>query len=173
MGHLVAGLDPRGAIESDHERYHMMRGHSILRVVSWFLLAVSAGLLWGSPASAQSNQELFNKLTEALRRAAEPSPNTPMTPTPPPSPNAPPRPVAAAPPHGLTLLGVVIGGERRLALIQSAGGQEEMVPVGQSLAGYRLVDVEETQVTLESQLGERIVLRMPTDGQTAGPAVRR
>jgi type II secretory pathway component PulC len=81
--------------------------------------------------------------------------------------------VAETPPHGLTLLGVVIGADRRLALIQSAGHQEELVPIGQSLAGYRLVDVEENQVTLEGQQGERIVLRMPTDGKASGPAVRR
>jgi type II secretory pathway component PulC len=150
----------------------MISGRSILRNAALTVLAVAAGLTSGSPASAETEQQdLFNRLTEALRRVAEPSPIAPPGPALPPSQIAP-RPLPEPPTHNLTLLGVVIGGDTRLALIQSQGGQE-LVPVGQSLAGYRLVDVEENQVTLEGQGGERFVLRMPTDGGAGSPAVRR
>ena len=144
----------------------MIRGGSILRAVTWLLVAVSVGLLAGSPVSAASEAETFINLTNALQRLAEPSSRRSLPP--PPSEASTHETVT----HDFTLLGVVIAGNTRLALIQRTAGQE-LLPIGQTLAGYRLVDVEENQVTFEGQRGERLVLRMPTDGGAVGPAVPR
>ncbi len=139
----------------------MIRGRSILRAVLWSLVALSASMIPASPASAASEHETFIDLTNALQRIADTSNRRALPPPPPPSQSS---------TQDFTLLGVVIAGNTRLALIQRGAGQE-LLPVGESVAGYRLIDVEENQATLEGQRGERLVLRMPTVGGVDGPAV--
>ena len=130
----------------------MARRRSITRVVTWPAIAVSAGVLASTPAGAATEQGIFLDLTNALQSVSNMSSQISL----------PPAPVETST-HDFALLGVVIAGERRLALIQRAAGQE-LLSLGQSLAGYRLIDVEEAQATLEGQRGDRVVLRLPTGG---------
>ena len=132
-----------------------MRGRSLTRAITWPVIAASAGVLVSSPADATSEQGLFLDLTNALQRVSEMSSRWSVL--------APPSETFT---HDFTLVGVVIGGNTRLALIQRATGSE-LFPVGGAVGGYRLIDVEENQATLEGQRGERIVLRLPTGGGAA------
>lgn len=117
-------------------------------------IAVS-GMLAATPVEAASAQATFLDLINALQGIAEASSRWSV-------PVAPPETSS----HDVTLLGVVIAGPTRLALIQRAAGQE-LIPVGAALGAYRLVDVRESQAMLEGPQGERLVLRLSTGG---GPA---
>ena len=138
----------------------MIRRRPIIRVVTWPVIAVSAGALASTPSAAATEQGIFLDLTNALQSVSDKSSQISL----------PPAPVETFT-HDFTLLGVVIAGERRLALIQRAAGQE-LLSLGQSLAGYRLIDVEETQATLEGQRGDRIVLRLATGGGAGAVAAQ-
>src|SRR2546426_8896963 len=105
----------------------MTRRRCIRRGVVWSVLAASAGVLSTTPpARAASEQELFLNLTHALQRAAEMSAGRSVTPA-----------VPEVFTRDFSLLGVVIAGQTRLALIQRAGGSE-LLPLGASLGGFRL-----------------------------------
>ena len=132
----------------------MIRGRSIRRTVTWPVIAVSTGVFTVSPAAAASEPGIFLDLTNALQRVSDMSSRTSLAPVP-----------AETFSRDLTLIGVVIAGERRLALIQRAAGSE-LLPVGASVAGYRLIDVDENQATLEGPHGDRVSLRLPTGGGT-------
>ena len=135
----------------------MTRGRFIRRGVAWPVLAASAGVLAATPpAGAASEQELFLNLTHALQRAADMSAGRSVTPT---------VPEVFTP--DFSLLGVVIAWQTRLALIQRAGGSE-LLPLGASLGGYRLTNIEEQHVTLQSLGGEHVVLRLQTGGGAGG-----
>ena len=145
----------------------MTRERSIVRVATWPFTAVSAGLLVGAPAGFASDQGIFLDLNRALQNAAEMSTRRSFSP---------PNPevlTQKSPGHetDFALLGVVIAGETRLALVQLAAassGRPELLRVGGSVAGYRLTDVEERQVTLEGQRGERMILRLQIGGGVGG-----
>ena len=138
----------------------------IVMINTWLLLfTASAGALVGTPVAAASDQEIFLDLTRALQNAAERSNRRSLSPA---DPGVLPQKL---PGHDFTLLGVVIAGETRLALIQlgaASSGGPELLHVGGSLAGYRLTGVEEHQVTLEGQRGERLVLRLQTGSGARG-----
>jgi hypothetical protein len=73
---------------------------------------------------------------------------------------------------GFRLVGVVIAGERRLALVQPEGttsANPQVLPIGAVMAGYRLAEIEEEQVTLVGQRGERTILRLQTGGGVGSP----
>jgi len=143
----------------------MTRGRSIVRMATW--PATVAGLLVGVPLSFASDQGTFLDLVRALQNVAEISTQRAI------SPGAPDvvTSTMAAEGTGLNLLGVVIAGETRLALVQLAATSSsgpELVPVGGFVGGYHLTDVEENQVTLEGQHGERMILRLQTGGGASG-----
>jgi hypothetical protein len=129
-------------------------------VVTWSAIAVTASLLAVTAVATASDQETFANLTRALQNLAAKT-----------NPTSPPPPVTA--PEVLadfTLVGVVIAGETRLALVQPTGtssGSPELLPVGAVLGGYRLIDIEEEQVTLMGQRGERKILRLQAGGSPA------
>lgn len=131
----------------------MICGRSLMHAITWPVVAASAGMLVSSPAHATSEQGVFLDLTNALQRVSEMSSRW----------SVPPAPPSETFTQDFTLVGVVIGGNTRLALIQRSAGSE-LFPVGGSVGGYRLIDVEENQATLEGQRGERIVLRLPAGG---------
>lgn len=63
----------------------------------------------------------------------------------------------------LVLVGVIIAGDRSLAVFtdSSAGpGASEMVRVGGSLSGHRLIDIQVDRVTVETPGGERVTVRL-------------
>lgn len=134
--------------------------------VGWSVLAVSAGVLaMGEPARAASQQELFLELIHALQRASETRAPHQASAMP-----AEPSVTSGAPEvftPDLSLLGVIIAEPTRLALIQRAAGSE-LFALGASLGNYRLTAIEEEQVTLESQSGLRVVLRLPAGGGAGG-----
>ena len=134
----------------------------IVMINTWLLLfTASAGTLVGTPVAAASDQDIFLDLTRALQNAAERSNRRSLSPA---DPGVLPQKL---PGHDFTLLGVVIAGETRLALIQRAGGSE-LLPLGAALGGYRLTHIEEQRVTLESLGGEHVVLRLQTGGGAGG-----
>ena len=135
----------------------MTRGRFLRRGVAWLVLAASASVFAATPpAGAASEQELFLNLTHALQRASDMSAVGPVTPA-----------VPEVFTLDFSLLGVVIAGPTRLALIQRAGGSE-LLPLGAALGGYRLTHIEEQRVTLESLGGEHVVLRLQTGGGAGG-----
>lgn len=142
----------------------MTRKRSFVRVTAWSAIVASTSLLVGAAVAAASDLGTFVDLTNALQNAFQKNA----------APMANPRPVSPADPEILadfTLVGVIIAGDKRLALVQPTGassGGPEMLPVGGVLAGYRLTDVEEQQVTLEGQHGERKILRLQTGGGAGG-----
>jgi len=155
----------------------MTCGRSILQAATWPVIAVWAGLLVGASAgsasgasaSAASEQGIFLDLTRALQNVAEMSTRRSR------SPADPEVLTETSPGRGIdfVLFGVVIAAETRLALIQDAAastGGPELLRVGGSLAGYRLTDIEEDQVTLEGQRGDRVILRLQSGGGAGGPA---
>src|SRR5262249_33512187 len=127
---------------------------SIRRALTGSVLAAS-GMLAAAPADAASVQATFVDLANALRGIAETSSQWSVLPAP-----------AGTFTRDFTLLGVVIAGPTRLALIQRGAGQE-LLAVGASLGPYRLVDVEESQAVLEGPGGERFLLRLATGGASA------
>jgi len=145
-------------------------------MATWPIIAVSAGLLvgasagsaCGASASSASDQGIFLDLTRALQNIAERSTRGPRSPA-----DDPEVLTGTSPGRGteFILLGVVIAGETRLALVQLAAASSEgpeLLRVGASLAGYRLTEVEEQQVTLEGQHGDRVILRLQTGGGAVG-----
>jgi hypothetical protein len=128
-----------------------------MRALAWPAIAVSTAVLVCASVSSAAETDLFVDLTNALQRAADVSNRRAIPPL-----------AAKTLTQDVSLLGVVIAGETRLALIGRAGGSE-LLPVGASLGGYRLIDVEENQATLESLDGERVVLRLQS-GSGAGTA---
>src|SRR5438552_18968050 len=69
------------------------------------------------------------------------------------------------------LVGVTIVGERRVALFKDArpgSGGARFLPLGATVAGYRLVDIPDDHVTLEGSDGERTILRLGA-GAAVGP----
>jgi len=139
----------------------MTHERSIVRMATWPVIVVS-GLLLGAPAGSASDQAIFLDLTRALQNAAEMSTRRSFSPADP--------EVLTQKSTDFILLGVAIAGETRLALVQltASSGGPELVAVGGSLGGYRLTDVEENQVTLEGQRGERMILRLQTGGGAGG-----
>ena len=135
-----------------------------MRVHTWRVIAVSTGLLAGASVSSAAEPNLFLELTNAFERAAEGTNRVP----PPPLPSSVPSTRA---PQDFTLLGVVKADEKQFALIGRATGTE-LIPVGASLAGYRLIEVGESQATFEGERGERMVLQLQNGepGAAAGPA---
>lgn len=129
------------------------------RKVVWAAIAVSAGCLAGAAVASASDLGTFVDLTNALRGIAESSSRKSLAP--------------AAPEQVLpdfTLVGVIIAGDKRLALVQPAATTStgpELLPIGGVLAGYRLTDVAEQQVTFEGQHGERRILRLQAGGSLA------
>ena len=126
-----------------------------MRVAAWLAIEVSASILVGAAVATAGDLETFVDLTRALNNIAEKSNERSM-------PRADPRVLP-----GFTLVGVVIAGDKRLALVQSAEASSlspELLPVGGVLAGYRLTDVEEEQVTLVGPHGDRKILRLQTGG---------
>ena len=129
----------------------MTRERSVVRVATWSALALSARLLVGAPAAVAADLETFLDLTNALQNAAELSNRRSFAPAAPADPQV----------VDFALLGVVIAGKTRLALVQLASSSgPELLPLGGSLGEYRLTDVEENQVTLEGQRGQRMILRL-------------
>ena len=122
---------------------------------------VSTAVLLAASISSAAERDLFVDLTNALQRAADMSNRTAV-------PAAPPKPL----PRDVSLLGVVIAGETRLALLGSAAGSE-LLAVGASLGGYRLVEVEENQATLEGERGERIILSLQNGDAGAATGLTR
>ena len=127
-----------------------------MRALVW-TIAVSTTMFVGASGGSAGEREIFVDLTNALQRIADVSTR-----------RAAPPPAPEIVTHDFSLLGVVIAGETRLALIGRAAGSE-LLPVGASLAGYRLIDVEENQATFEGLRGERMVVRLQT-GSGAGTA---
>jgi hypothetical protein len=133
---------------------------SIVPVAAWSAIAVSASLLVGPAVATAGDQETFVNLTRALQNLA-----VKTNPTSPPPPAAAPEILA-----DFTLVGVVIAGETRLALVQPAGANSssrELLPVGAVLSGYRLTDIEEEQVTLVGPRGDLRILRLQAGGSLA------
>jgi hypothetical protein len=129
-------------------------------VAAWSALVVPTSLLVGAAVATADDLETFLNLTRALNGISE---MTNQTSRPSPSPHA------AVPEilPDVTLVGVVIADERRLALVQRAGtnsGSPELLSVGSVVAGYRITDIREEQVTLEGQRGEQKILRLQTGG---------
>jgi hypothetical protein len=68
---------------------------------------------------------------------------------------------------GFALSGVVIAGETRLALLQKTtanSGPPRLLPVGASLAGHRITDVQPDRVTLETASGQRVMVKLRVGG---------
>ena len=121
----------------------------------WSAIAVSASLLAGAAVAAAGDLETFADLTRALQGLSDRTSQKSLPPT---------APEVLA---DFTLVGVVIAGETRLALVQPTGassGSPELLPVGAVVGGYRLTDIGEEQVTLEGQHGERKILRLQAGG---------
>ena len=133
---------------------------SIARAIAWSTIAVSTSLLVGAAVATADDLETFRNLNRALNGISERTNQTAP-------PSSPPRVAVPEILSDVTLVGVVITGERRLALVQPAGtnsGSPELLPVGAVVAGYRITDIEEEQVTLEGQRGERKILKLQTGG---------
>jgi len=139
----------------------MTRERSFVRMATGPVIAL-LGLLVGAPAGSAADQGIFLDLTHALQNATEMSTRRSLSPTNP--------EVLTRKSTDFMLLGVVIAGETRLALVQltSSAGGPELLSIGGSLEGYRLIDVEENQVTLEGQRGERMILRRQIGGGAGG-----
>lgn len=137
-----------------------MTGRDSIVFMAMCAIAVSVTFLVGTAVATADDLETFRNLTRALNAISERT-NQTASPSP---------PLRAAVPEILadvTLVGVVIAGERRLALVQPAGassGSPELLPVGAVVAGYRIIDIEEEQVILEGQRGERKILKLQTGG---------
>ena len=70
------------------------------------------------------------------------------------------------------LVGVTIVGERRVALFEDArpgSGGARFLPLGATVAGYRLVDIQDDHVTLEGSDGERTILRLGAGAAVGQP----
>jgi hypothetical protein len=128
------------------------------------LLVACATLLAGASvdgASAQVNTLDFGK---TLQKALTDRNGREL-----PAPPAPPERAAAAPSvpsTGFTLVGVVIAGPTRLALLQEARakhGGAHLLRIGASLGGLQLTDVQADHVTLEGSGGERVTVRLNAD----------
>jgi exosortase/archaeosortase family protein len=156
----LAGDAPAALVRGVSTAGKISRRRSIVSVIAWSAIAVSARLLAGPAVAAAGDPETFVNLTRALQNLAEKTNPTSSLP----------RVAAPEALADFTLGGVVIAGEIRLALVQSAGassGSPELLPVGAVLAGYRLPDIEEEQVTLGGQRGERKLLELRAGGSLA------
>jgi hypothetical protein len=131
------------------------------------LILGCASLLVGAPvtcASAQGAppdpiQAIKNAMDEAARRNE-------LQQVPPGQPGVPAGELPAAE-LGFVLSGVVIAGETRLALLQGTAansGPARLLPVGTSLAGHRILDIQPDRVTLEGQSGEKVTVRLGAGG---------
>ncbi len=138
---------------------------AVIAVCVGLLVGASAGFASGASAGSASDEGIFLDLTRALQNVAEMSMRRSL---PPAAPEVRTQ-ESPTPETDFILLGVVIAGETRLALVQVAAassGGTELLRVGASVAGYRLTDVEENQVTLEGQRGDRVILQLQTGGGT-------
>jgi hypothetical protein len=156
------------------------------------LLVACATLLAGASIDGAFAQVNTPDLGSALQKAmsdrqgrALPAPSVPIPapsfPIPAPSaplpaPSAPPERAArapAAPTADFTLIGVVIAGPTRLALLQEGKAKHSgahLLRIGASLGGLKLTDVQEDHVTLEGSGGERVTVRLSADAGSGSPS---
>lgn len=152
---------------------------------------------FGGPASAEAHVETAPVATAiAVAPAADAAPATPTSPaktsslgarlrsnpvdasSPLNDPFARTIPAASASPSASTsdgafagkyrMTGAMTSGNSRAAIINGV-----LVKCGQSIDGYRLLEVTPTSATFESRRGERVILNMRSETPDSSPAVRR
>src|SRR6516165_5471219 len=99
-----------------------------------------AGIL-GNPLQALS----LDRLSAARDRPLFSPDRRPPAPPPAPVAAAPPAP---APPPDVTLLGIVVDGERARAIVRSGGAKIERVQIGDHIGGWEVSQIEERRLLL-------------------------
>ena len=132
----------------------------MLRASPWWAVIGCAGVLVGAPTvfAQEAAIDIDNTLRNlSLEQAARQS-RLPVV-----------SPAASEP---FILLGVVIAEDRRLALLQPAQAADaaQLVPLGGSLEGHRLIDVQLDHVTLEGRGGDRFLVRLASGHDARGAA---
>jgi hypothetical protein len=79
---------------------------------------------------------------------------------------------APQPPGGIALIGVIIAGDTKLALLRTAASPlETSVPLGGSIGGWQVAAIDPTHVTLRSGTADfQLDLDARRDALSAGPA---
>jgi hypothetical protein len=124
------------------------------------VLLGSTSLLAGAPGSAiaqgaspDPGRALQEFLSRSAARRSETQPLSPILPV----------PGSPAEPPDFALVGVVIAGEYRLAVLEDTVGAQ-LLPVGAWLASYQIIDVQADRVTLEGHGGKRVTVRLGGSG---------
>jgi hypothetical protein len=121
----------------------------------------------GRASGQDQRQDLANALQNLFRSASPQGNESPAPPVAPPAgaaprPGVPGREGATRGPD-FVLLGVVIAGDRRLALLgDGAGGPggSQLLHVGDTFRQHRVADVQPDRVILEGGGGERVIVRL-------------
>ncbi len=134
------------------------------------LVHAAVGAALGQGVYPDVGQALHNYVVESAARLGERQP-------PPPAEPALPAPELSTHVADFVLSGVVITAARRVALLQDPAanpGGVRFLAVGATLAGHRLIDVQEDNVTFEGRGGERTIVRLGAGGELRqGPSALR